>query len=305
MSHKFVSALIVMAAFAVCVPALAQDKEPEHSFKLLRDSATAAAELELEEELQARWEPAITGGSVEVSFFLGFLNLKADLLSHNQIIYKYTDEATFWGDMTIKGDRAFNPGLRIGYNLNKWFSLEGVTTVSFSEYSSSVTDRKRRSNESGSSVDLQEPALGEFDLESRSLITGSAGINALVYPLNVSGDGKGRLHPFITGGIAAMWYDMNSDYTEGPAGTVDLSIGGGLRLLADRNISLRIEAMFHRHTIEFTPTTYFRKLNEGTTLIPLNEYPIEGDRFTEKQVSAFDSVTINSLNYSIGVQGSF
>ncbi len=141
MSHKFVSALMIMAAIAVCVPAWAQGDDAEKSFQLLRDSATAAAELELEEEADEMWVPGIEGGSLEISFFLGFLNLKSTLLAHDQIIYKYIDEATYWGDLTIEGESAFNPGMRIGYNLNKWFSLEGVSSISFSEYSFSALYR--------------------------------------------------------------------------------------------------------------------------------------------------------------------
>ena len=113
MSHKFVFALTILAMILFCAPAGAHDpheKEAEPTFQLLRDSATDAAELELEEEEQARWEPAITGGSLEVSFFLGFLNLKHTVLAHDQIIYKYTEEATFWGDINMSGETAFNPG---------------------------------------------------------------------------------------------------------------------------------------------------------------------------------------------------
>lgn len=305
MSRKFVSALSIMAMFLVCVPAWAQDKNAEPTFKLLRESATAAAELELEAEQQARWEPAIAGGNLEFSFFLGFLDLNKTILAHDQIIYKYTDEATFWGDVDIKGQSAFNPGLRLSYNLNRWFAVEGVGSVSFSDYSTSVTNRVRRSNETGSSPDFLEPALGEFDAEARSLITGSVGVNALVYPLNIHGEGKGRLHPFLAGGISTMWYDMNSNYIEGAAGATDLCAGGGLRLLADQNISLRLEILFHHNTFEFTPKPYFTELNEGTTKVPLHEYPMVGELLNERQVTSFASNTLNSLSYSLGVQASF
>jgi hypothetical protein len=305
MFHKSVFALILMVMILVCAPAGAQEQESERSFQLLRDSATAAAELELEEEEQMRWKPEITGGSIEVSFFLGFLDLKHTILSHDQIIYKYTDEATFWGDVNIQGDSSFNPGLRLGYNVNKWFSLEGISTISFSEYTTTITDRSRRPNEPGAPVDFNEPVLGEFDAEARSLITGSVGINALVYPFNVRGDGKGRFHPFVTGGISAMWYDMNSNFIDGAAGPTDLNFGGGLRLLADRNISIRLEVLFHRNTVEFTPADYFAELNEGTTLVPLNEYPVVDDVLSEQRVTEYESNSLNSLSYSIGVQASF
>ncbi len=183
--------------------------------------------------------------------------------------------------------------------------LEGVSSISFSEYSSSVDNRSRRPNEPGAPVDFNQPSLGEFDLESRSLITGSVGINAVVYPFNIKGDGQGRLQPFLTGGFATMWYDMNSNYTSGAAGTMDLNIGGGIRLLADQNISIRLDIQYHNNSVEFTPAAYFKELDEGTTQVPLNEYPTDGESYTEQGVKSFSSQTINSLGYSVGVQGSF
>ena len=304
MSHKSLSALVILALLVLCVPALAQEEQTERTFKLLREAGASASDLEEEAE-QEIWVPGLEQGTIEVSFFLGFLDLKTTLLAHDQMIYKYIDEATYWGDIDIQGASAFNPGLRLGYNLKKWLCLEGISTISFSEYETTCENRSRRANETGAGVDIAEPALGEFDLETRSLVTGSVGVNATIYPLAVKGDGQGRLHPFVTGGLAAMWYDMNSDYTDGAAGTMDLNIGGGIRLLADRNISIRLEAQFHTHSIEFTPNDYFRELDEGTTLVPLDEFPIQGDGFGQQRVQSFESNTISSLSYSIGVQGSF
>jgi hypothetical protein len=304
MSHKSLSALVISALIVLCLPAMAQEQESERNFRLLRDSGASASDLEQEAE-QELWVPGIKGGTVEVSFFLGFMDLKTTLLAHDQIIYKYNDEATYWGDIEIQGASAFNPGLRVGYNMNKWLSLEGITTISFSEYTTTCVNRQRRPNEFGSPVDDAEPELGEFDLEARSLVTGSVGANAVVYPLNIKGDGEGRFHPFLAGGLGMIWYDINSDYTKGASSSMDLNIGGGVRLLADRNISIRLEAMFHAHSIEFSPNEYFRELDEGTTLVPLDEFPIQGEGFDQRPVAAFGSNSISSLSYSIGVQGSF
>ena len=180
-----------------------------------------------------------------------------------------------------------------------------MSTISFSEYETTCVNRHRRPNETGSPVDLEEPELGEFDLEKRSLVTGSVGLNATVYPLSMGGESTGRIHPFLTGGVSAMWYDMNSEYTDGAAGTTDLNFGGGVRLLADRNISIRLDVQFHSHSIEFSPGEYFRELDEGTTLVPLDEFPVNDEGFDQRPVSSFSSNTISSLSYSLGVQGSF
>jgi len=306
MSHKFVVALLLMALVLVCLPALAQDsgQKEDKTFKLLRGSGSAESELELDQEAEEIWEPALESGSIEVSFSLGFLSMNKTILAHDQIIYKYNQEATYWGDMEITGKSAFNPALRLGYTLTPWISVEAVGGLFFADYTSSLTNRHRRPNEANAPVDFDEPALGEFDAEARSLAGGNASVNAVFYPLNLKG-GEGRMHPFLTGGLGRMWYTLNSNYVDEGAGSNDLSYGGGFRYLFDKNISLRLEFIFHSNTVQFTPAEYFTVLDAGTTQVPLNEYPFEDGRYVERVVTEFQSESITTFNWSIGVQGTF
>ena len=108
MSHKSLSALVILALFIFCLPAMAQDQQSERTFKLLRDAGASASDLEDEAE-QEIWVPGLKKGTVEVSFFLGFLDLKTTLLAHDQIIYKYNDEATYWETSTSRGPRPSTP----------------------------------------------------------------------------------------------------------------------------------------------------------------------------------------------------
>lgn len=307
MSFKSVVALFIMALVLVCLPAMAQQPAApkEKTFKLLRDKGAASSAAETSKEEEEVWVPGIRKGAVEVSFSLGMLDLKSTLLAHDQIIYKYNDEATFWGDMRIEGQSAFNPMMRIGYNLSPWLSLEAIGAFSFSEYGSKMTNRHRRSNETGSPVDFDEPALGEFDLETRSLLTANAGVNAVVYFLNMSHSRQSRFHPYATGGIGNVWYSMNSNYVEKAATSLDLNFGGGFRLLADENVSIRVEATYHLNSVEFTPSEYFTERNEGTIKVPLDEFPVEGEVLNQRQVQKFASQSVGSLGLSIGLQGSF
>lgn len=236
---------------------------------------------------------------------LGFMNLATTLLQHDQMIYKYTTDSTYWGDVKITGQTAFNPVLRVGYTLKPWLSLESYGGLSISEYSSSVENRRSRKNEPGA-VPQDDPPLGEFDGEARSLISLQAGFDVLVYPLNFSGDGLGRWHPYLTAQAGGIWYDMNSNFTAGAAGSSDLALGGGLRLLAERNVSLRLEATYHLNTVEFTPAEFFLETDEGTTRVPLVEYPrLEGGAFAENPIEAFKAEDLNYLTWSVGFQGSF
>jgi hypothetical protein len=286
-------------------PEAAPTARPLKTFKLQHESANAAQDLDVEDEEQEAWVPGIRPGTVELSMSLGFMNLSSTLLEHEQMIYKYTTESTYWGDVKIKGQTAFNPVIRMGYNLKPWLTLEGFAGLSISEYSSTIENRRERKNEAGAVPD-EDPPLGDFDAEARSLITLQTGVDALIYPFNFSGDGGGRWHPYLTGQVGKIWYDMNSDFTAGAAGSNDIAFGGGLRLLAERNVSIRLEATYHMNSIEFKPAEYFLETDEGTTLVPLVEYPVlEGGAFDERQITSFATEDISYLVWSLGFQGSF
>jgi len=313
MSRRTLSALTLLAFVMVTTFAFAQepvlDPVPTYtgkSFKLLRDDDRAARDLDLAEEEVVAWDPILKQGTIEVSLGIGFLNLNKTLLQHDQIIYKYNTDSTFWGDMEITGESAFAPTLRLGYAVNRWFSVEGWAGVSISEYSSTITNTFSRKNESPPPAAVPNPPMGEFDAEARSMITLQTGVNAVVYPLSIRGDSKGRWHPYLTGGAGNMWYDMNSNYVEGSTSAMDLNFGGGLRILADRNVSVRLEVIMHHNELDWTPAEYFMELNEGTTKVPLNEYPILPDgTMVEGPVEDFAPNTMSLMQWSLGVQGSF
>jgi hypothetical protein len=285
-------------------PEAARTSTPIKIFKLRHDTATAAEGLDVADAQAERWVPGLRPGTVEMSMSLGFMNLSGVLIQHEQMIYKYTTDSTYWGDIRIKGQTAFNPLLRIGYTLKPWLTIEGYGGLSISEYSATVENRFKRKNEQA--AEPQPTELGAFDAEARSLITLQGGLDVLIYPLNFSGDGNGRWHPYVTGLVGGISYDMNSDFTDGPAGSRDLALGAGLRVLAERNVSLRLEATYHLNKVEFTPATYFLVTDEGTMQVPLMEYPrLDDGTLKENRVTSFASENLNYLVWSVGFQGSF
>ena len=314
MSQKSLSALIILLMITVCTASLAQDsdpqdspppEEPQQTFQLLRDSSSAVDELDIEEEEMELWVPGIRGGTVEVSFGFGFIDFNKVLWEHDQIIYKYTTDATYWGDVQIQSESAFNPVLRIGYSLTDWISLEGVGGIAIAEYNSTITNRRYRENKPDAPI-VDNPPLGEYDAEVRSLLTLQASLNAVLYPLSIFGDGEGKMHPYLTAGVGKMWYEMNSNYFAGTSGANDLSFGGGLRILVDRNISVRFEVLAHMNEIQFTPADNFTTLEEGTVVVPLDEFPRNPDGSVNQQpVTEYSSQSLTLLNWSIGVHGSF
>jgi len=310
MSLKSLSVLTIVAVLCLATAAVAQDApkpqpqdktgEKEKVFRLQRDSESAAKELDFEGEA-IKWQPNVDQGTIEVSLSLGSLGLNKTLFEHKQIIYKYTQENTYFGDVTIKGKTAFNPVMRLGVNVSRWFALEGQGGVSFSEYTSSIINRKYQKNEPNAPI-ISDPPLGEFDAEQRSMLTGQAGINAVVYPFNITHRVITRWQPYVTGGFERFWYAMNSNYSDKTAGSWGGNLGAGLRILADENISVRFEVLFHKNSLQWTPSESFTTLNEGTLKIPLEDWPVNGSRRAVTEYSKQDLVL---MNMSIGVQGSF
>ena len=297
-----ITATVLLAASTL--PTLAAEPQ-ERSFKLLRESVVDERQAQLEEEEAQQWEPELQVGKLELSFSLGFLDLNTPLLSHDQIIYKYTDTATSWGDVTLKGQSAFSPILRLNYNLNAWLGLEGIANFSICDYQSTIENRRRRGNGEDGDIEPDEPPLGDYDTEKRSLAAFLGALNVVWYPMNMDGDTKGRWHPFVTAGYGKMWYNMNSDYTDGTANTSDLNFGGGIRFLMDKSVSIRFDISYHQNSVEFTPATYFKVLDEGTKLIPLDEFPVLGDGIDQRAVTSFDSEDISSLQWALGFQITF
>lgn len=305
MSCKTAVALLMTGFVLFAAPCLAQDEDAVKNFKLLRDSDTAARELDLESEDEIKWERGLDGRDIDLSFGLGFMDLGSTLLQHDQIIYKYSTEFTYWGDVELTGESAFAPILRLGYTVNRWLAIEGLGSLSFSEYSASITNARARKNEPGAQV-IDDVTLGEYDAEHRSLITILAGANAMIYPLNlVRDEGKGWMQPYVTGGYGRMWYDMNSQYSGGMVSTNSYNVGVGFRVLGDERISIRLEALYHMNTVEFDPPEYFDVLDEGTTQILLEEHPIIDGQRVDRVVEEYESQDINSLHWSLGIQGSF
>ncbi len=287
-----------------CTTTVWAQSETEETFNLSRVAQDTTRQVEEQLEVPA-YEPALEGGKLEITMTLGFLDLQTTLLAHDQIIYKYVDEATYWGDVKLIGKSAFNPILRLGYNLSPWFGMEASFGLTTSEYSSEITNRHRRMNEEGAPVDPEEPPLGDFDGEKRSCITLTAGLSGLLYPLNTSG-GEGRWHPYIIGGINRFWVNPNSNYTDDPSKSWMFSGGLGLRFITDSLISVRFEVLYNFTTLQFTPAEYFDTLNEGTLEIPIVEFIENPDgSITEQRVTEYASQDLNTLSWALGFVASF
>ena len=297
------SCLIALGASA----ALGQESalETEKTYNLLHTSIEEQEAFRAEEENIPTYEPIIPERNVELTLTLGFWQINKELLAADDIIYKYTDKETFFGDVRLVGQSAFHPQLRLNYNLLPWFSLEPVFGFSVSEYQALVANPVSLSNQAfGEDENIPEPVeeIGEFDAESRSCITLSTGMNAVFYPRDYGNFGKGRWHPYVQGGAHHTWMTLNSDYTDSPATMWDLSGGVGMRVIADDLISVRLEVMYHRMTVDFEPSAAFAIRDEGNTHIPITRLDESNDQVN---ITDLDAHTIDSFSWAIGFTANF
>ncbi len=305
MHQKLLALVFCLLAFAVADAGAQEQAAGERSYNLRHTSLEEQQAAEVAEEIQqVEYEPIINERTLEATVTLGFWVLDKTLLEHDNIIYKYTDEDTYYGDVAIKGQSAFNPQLRLNYNLYPWFSLEPIFGVSVSEYTATVGHPQSLSNQAiGGGAALEDvEGIGEYDAENRSIITLSTGLNAVFYPHDYGNFAKGRWHPYVQGGFTRTWLSINSDYTGDSANAWDLNGGGGIRLVADKLISIRFEVLFHHMTLDFEPKDSFRVLDEGETRIPVYEY-IEGSG--PQRVTDFASQTLNTMSWALGFTANF
>ena len=301
------SLLAALAALVLaCGVATAQTPTPEKTFNLKHVSAadtTAQARAQAREAAKPSWTPGLRQGRLEASLSLGYLNLGTPLLSNSErMIYRVTTANVYFGDVVLQGDSAFNPVLRLGYGLKRWFTVEGLFGISVSEYKANITRTVSLSTDPENDERIEGVPLGEFDAEQRSCVTLNSGLNALIYPLDIRSDGSGRLHPFLLGGIGRTFYSLNSNYTLGGTSAWTLTGGAGLRYVADDLISIRIEALYNRSRIRFDPAETWLELNEGTLLIPIYQLPDEG---SITSVTEFKTQDIGALSWAIGFTATF
>ena len=280
----------------------AKAKEKEKTYKLQHPSSTLVKEKEEAEQQAAKaYIPGIYGGKLECSLTMGFLDLNTTLLQGNQLVYKYTDSDTYWGDIRLKGQSAFNPIFSLDYTLTSWLAIEPHFSISFSEYRASITNRHSRANDDPEAVIVDNPPLEEFDAEHRSVVTWHLGLNGIVYPFNLNGNGEGRLQPFLLGGTQRSYFDLNSSYTGDTSASWTYRMGGGIRYIVDDLVSLRFQVTMDTTTIHFLPSPKWLELNDGTLRIPVFEV-VNGQYIL---LDDFAKQKLSSLTWGLGFTASF
>ncbi|HOX25283.1 MAG TPA: outer membrane beta-barrel protein [Candidatus Krumholzibacteria bacterium] len=270
-------------------------KEPERVFNLVIGGEETEEVVEETVE-EARWEPQLALREVDVTLTLGFFGMTETVLEHDNLIYKATDEAFNYADVELVGDSAFSPVLRGGYNLNSWFGLEAQFGATFAEYNATLTDAFSI-DPANTGNPIAVPSVGEFDAEHRSMLIFISSLNALVYPLNLDGDPRGRVHPYFTGGVGYVLYNLDSNYVDESATGIDANAGIGVKILADKLIHVRAELVYHVHSIEMSPAENFDQRDEGTVTVPVYEFDDFGNY---RPVESFSSQTLGGLSWQIG-----
>ena len=300
--------IVVLGAFVVCLLAgsvVAQSGQDEPQVEQGEDfNLIVGGQIDdgITEELveTVKYIPAIEKGAWSLSMTLGYFNMNKTLMAHPNLIYKATDEALSYADVSLENQAAFNPILRIGYNLTTWLALELQGGITFAQYEAKLVNPRWVSPEGGTPAPVTD--IGEFDAEVRSSTIIIGNVNAVVYPLNLNGDGTGRWHPYVTGGAGMATYSLDSDYIDDPASGLNINGGLGLKLIADDLISLRMEVLYQFHTIQFEPAEHFDSQDSGTKIIPIYEFDDSG-RFSE--VQGYGSQDLGGLVWQIGFSIAF
>lgn len=302
MSKQILVVLIAIAVLAIAPPVLAQDQPEaeEKVFNLIVGEEAADAEEEAVDE-GVHWEPRIEPGRWNLSLTLGFQVASGTLLEHQNLIYRFDEEDFYYGDIEIEAESAFNPILRVNYNLTPWLALETSMGIAFSEYEATISD-PYVVNRFVQQDPLPVEQLGPFDRETRSAIQTVASFSGLFFPLNLGNDGYGRWHPYLTGGVGYASYSLDSDYTDSASSSLNLNLGFGVMLIADDIITVRAEIAYLANSIEVEPGDVFQERNAGTVKIPVYEFTDFG---RASEVQEFGSHTLNSFTWQLGAQLSF
>ena len=293
MAKQSLALLFSIAVLLAAGTALAQE-DAEESFNLIvgEEKTDDIAEEVLDEP---KYVPAIEKGQWNLALTLGYFNMTKTLLQHERLIYKATDEAFFYGDVELVNESAFNPILRVGYNLSTWLALELQGGVTFSDYQATITNPFSVDPAGGSPTPVTE--IGEFDAERRSALIFIGNLNLVWYPLNMDGDGTGRWHPYVTAGGGMALYNIDSNYVDTSATGGNLNVGAGLKIIADDLVSLRVELLYQRHEIQFEPAAVFDSQDDNTIQVPVYEFDELG-RYSE--VRSFASQALSGIAWQIG-----
>jgi hypothetical protein len=278
-----------------------QDAPEEKIFNLVVGKDVVDDDEAPETEVTPPYRPAIQPGTLDLTLTLGYFNMEKALLRYNDMIYLATPENYFYGDIELQNKTGFNPILRLGYTLTSWFALEAQTGVTFAEYQGTITSPRKIDPRIG--IQVPEAAvLGQYDAERRSTFIWINNLNALWYPLNMDGDGGGRLHPYLTGGLGMAFYEIDSEYTNSNASGMNFNAGLGINLIADKRINIRAELVYHRHQIQFEPAENFDERDEGTVQIPVYEFDEVGQVV---RVAQFPKQTLSGMTMQIGFSAKF
>lgn len=280
----------------------AQDQSEERVFNL------QVGEKPLEDQVQdqvekVKYKPALEGSKLDLSLTLGYFLMDKTLLKHDYIIYLATDEFFYYGKMELQNEKGFNPIMRLSYSLTPWFALEAQTGITFAKYKGTITEPRRINPWLENPLPEVVAQVGQFDPESRSCLIWISNINGVWYPLSTGGKGSGRFHPYLTGGFGHALYNMDSNYTDDPANGFNVNAGFGIKMIADKRISLRAEVLYQHHKVEFTPAEYFDVRDRETVKVPVYDFEPYSGSF--KRVAAYEANSLGGLTIQLGFSAIF
>jgi len=245
------------------------------------------------------FEPGITVDKWEVQLQIGFMSLTNTLFGADQIIVKWDAAGKLFADMTIDGSSSFSPQIRFGRNWGHigWQSTLGMAMGNFTQRVSNVTERSV-SGRPG------EVVLDETDPETGSLVMWYQD-QALVYNILT----KGRVIPYVLGGIGAQYWVIDSTYIFNSQAAFTYSFGGGIRIVGDELFSVVFEIRDYVATVQHRSDAVFldSQIDPGddTRLVNIPMTALNPETGREEPFGGFEKVKNNNIWFSIGLVATF
>lgn len=245
------------------------------------------------------FEPGIQVDKWEVQLHIGFMNLNQPLFGADQIIVKWAAEGKLFGDMTIDGTSSFSPQIRFGRNWGH-IGFQSTVGMAIGDFQQRITNLTERSI-SGRPGEI---TLDETDAENGSLVMWYQD-QALVYNILT----KGRIIPYVMGGIGAQYWVIDSTYLYKSDTAFTYSYGGGIRIVGDDLFSVVVEVRDYVASVQHRSDSIFLENvidpENDTALIDIPMTDLDPDTAQERPFGGFEKVKNHNIWFSIGIVATF
>lgn len=231
--------------------------------------------------LEKPFELGIEPNVWEISLYFGNMNYDLVLLDTPGILLDVEDpQDMLFGTSELSGESSFSPQIRVARTFGRHLALEGAFGFSIGDFVQSASDFVSWSDP------FSDNDLTEVESEKGSYFVYTHELAAVYYPR-----GKGRLQPYLIGGLGQNFWQLDTNYVDGIASSLVYSYGAGLRIIGDDLYSFRLEVRRFSTSVQHEVNDVFITTPsvDGRSLVdvPVSRLRSVGDaNLTQEQVEA-------------------